>query len=163
MARYPGILKGSILWPLLFDMFLCDLFLIINNIDFASYADDNTPYTTDESADKVRQAWNRNKTLFMWFSDNQMKTDPDKCHSLISSTSQSELKVGNVKVKSSTYEKLYGTTIDNKLSLSALVEDLCKKVSRKIHALARVTPFMTVSKGRIFVNAFLDDSSVTVH
>ena len=91
------------------------------------------------------------------------KTDPDKCHSLISSTSQSELKVGNVKVKSSTYEKLYGTTIDNKLSLSALVKDLCKKVSRKIHALARVTPFMTVSKGRIFVNAFLDHSSVTVH
>ena len=39
--------------PLLFNLFLCDLFLILNNIDFASYADDNKLYTTDESAEKI--------------------------------------------------------------------------------------------------------------
>ena len=38
--------------------------------------------------------------------------------------------------------------------MNAHVEDLCKKASRKIHALARVTPYMTVSKGRILMNAF---------
>ena len=36
--------QESILGPLLYNIFLCDLFFIMNETDFASYADDNTPY-----------------------------------------------------------------------------------------------------------------------
>ena len=36
--------QGSILGPLLFNIFLCDLFLLTKDIDIASYTDDNTPY-----------------------------------------------------------------------------------------------------------------------
>ena len=139
----------------MFNFFLCDLFLIIDNIDSASYADDNTPYTFDESAEKVVDKLEIvAKILFKWFSDNQMKANPDKCHLLISSASQSKLKVGNVAIKSRTCEKLLGIKFDNKLRLSAHVEDLCKKVSRKIHAFARVASYMTVLKRRILMNAF---------
>ena len=35
------------LGALLFNVFICDLFSIMNNINFASYADDNTPYIID--------------------------------------------------------------------------------------------------------------------
>ena len=37
-----GIRLGSILGPLLFNIFLADLFFILNNVDIASYGDDNT-------------------------------------------------------------------------------------------------------------------------
>ena len=39
-----SVLQGSILDPLLFNIFLTDLFFILNDADIAIYADDNTTY-----------------------------------------------------------------------------------------------------------------------
>ena len=35
--------------PLIFNVFLCDLFLFIRNTELVSYADDNTPFAMDSS------------------------------------------------------------------------------------------------------------------
>ena len=79
LSRIP---QGSIPGQLLLNMFLCDVLLIINNVHFfASYADDNTPNTTDENIDKVTgRLETEPKGLFKWFSDNQMKANSNKCH-----------------------------------------------------------------------------------
>ena len=50
-----GVPQGSILGSLIFNIFLCDLFLIMENIDIASYGDGNTPYTTGNSMEEVIQ------------------------------------------------------------------------------------------------------------
>ena len=97
-----GVPQGSILGPLLFNIFLCDLFLITENIDIASYADDNMPYTTGNSIEEVIQKLeNAVKTLFQWFSDNQMKTNPDKCHILCSTNSEVSFTIENQKRRNS--------------------------------------------------------------
>ena len=84
-----GVPQGSILGPLLFNIFICDLFFIIDGIDFASYADDNTPYIAGNMPeDVVESLKHSSEKLFEWFTYNQMKANSDKCHLLISTKTQ---------------------------------------------------------------------------
>ena len=78
-----GVPQGSTLGPILFNIFLCDKFFMIGNIHIASSADDNTPYSVENSQyDLETKLQKTSVKLFKWFHENGMKANHDKCHFL---------------------------------------------------------------------------------
>ena len=63
-ARIPaGVPKGSILGPLLFNIFISDVFLLLQKCDVANYADDSTMYTSDKCISTAVDSLSREFTI----------------------------------------------------------------------------------------------------
>ena len=102
-----GVPQGSILGPLLFKMFLAALFFIVNSMDIANYADDNTPYATANDTDRlIASLEEASMSLFTWFENNLMKSSADKCHLLVSSNEKITIKIGNHEIANTKGENL---------------------------------------------------------
>ena len=93
-----------------------------------------------------------------WFPDNGMKLNEDNCHFMIFGAKRSNettIKIGEACVKESTEENLLGITIDQPLSFKQHVKALCKKATKQLHALSRISRYMDTEKVQRLMRAFL--------
>ena len=157
MEIFWGVPERSILGPLLFNIFFADLFFIVNSTDIANYADDNTAYATAIDIDSLLASPEvASNSLFTWFDNNLKKSNADKCHLLVSSNEKVTIKLGSHEIANTKGEKLFGVHLDSGLSFDSHVSEICKKASRKVCALVRVTSGMSLSKKRTLMNAFFN-------
>ena len=79
-----GVPQDSTLGPLLFNIYLSDLFLLLEHTNIASYADDTTPYICNNNLDLVIAKLEEDSSLLIkWINNNHMKANPDKFHILL--------------------------------------------------------------------------------
>ena len=114
-----GVPQGSVLAPLLFNLFIDDLFYVID--DLCNYADDNTINACDTSLSAVLEKLEKDASkAISWFKNNGMKLNSDKCFLLVSGHKHecTICTVGDSKIIETHCVKLLGVLIDSKLTFS---------------------------------------------
>ena len=98
-----GAPQGSILGPLLFNIFSNDMLWFVEKTDIYNFADDNTIYSCAKSLnDVIRNLQSDMKVALKWFKDNQMMATPGTFQFMILSknTINKSFVVGNKMIES---------------------------------------------------------------
>ena len=146
------------LGPLLFNIYLNDLFMFVTDCKIYNYADDTTIYVCDGNHENVINKLETETLLISeWFRNNYMKLNDDKCHLMIFSEKSNDfsIKIGSTTITERKEEKLLGVTLDKQLSFKPHVQSLCKKASQTLHALSRISYLLDTEKLKHIMRVFL--------
>ena len=154
-----GIPQGSVLGPLLFNIYINDLFWLNESSNVCNFADDTTFYASDQNLDSLL---NRLELVSLeaidWFKANYMKLNEDKCHLLIGGNKYEHVSamIGNSRIWESRREKLLGIHIENNLSFNYHITEICNKAGRKVSALARMSHYLSSYRRRLIAKTFIE-------
>ena len=153
-----GVPQGSILGPLLFNIFINDIFYFLDGAKIANYADDNSTYTTaDNVEDLLLKLEKESTTVLNWFKINEMKSNDDKCHSIVANADIIYISHLNDEfIESEDSVELLGVKIDNKLKFNEHVLGLLKRGNQKFHALSRISKFLCKDKLKLIIKTFIE-------
>ena len=153
-----GVPQGSLLGPLLFNIFVNDIFYFMGEGKIVNYADDNSIYSIADNVDNLLDTLEKEtNTVLNWFKMNEMKSNDDKCHSIIANADIVYIShLNDAFIENEDSVELLGVHIDNKLKFSEHVLGLLKMGNQKFHALSRISQFLCKGKLELVIKTFIE-------
>jgi len=156
-----GVPQGSILGPILFNIFINDLFMHMTNSELHNFADDNTiSCASNDLKDLILKLQTEGNIATKWFRDNSMIVNPEKFQAIIidrknQNNNPQKLTIDNKTIDSSSNVSLLGLEIDSKLNFDSHITKLCRKSAGQLNALCRLRYLLGFEERKILVNSFI--------
>jgi len=153
-----GVPQGSVLGPLLFNIYLNDLIWFIENGEVCNYADDTTPHSCNSDLNTLKLNLEIDcLNSINWFKNNYMKLNTDKCKLIVAGQKDHlvNINVGNSNIEESSEANLLGVLVDRDLSFKSHLHAKIKKANSKIAMIKRNQHFLTFQQRKIVLSSFV--------